>query len=471
MDRWNRSFLTPIFVVAAVLRLALAFVNRWWNDYHMGPVYRIILTHRIPVAWECWECHHPKAFYLATAAIVKLLSLSFGNPATVAAQFLNVAVSLAGLFVFARFLKSLDVSHRTRNLVFLTVALNTCWGGISAQATTDSFSITFGVMAFVASYRFFVAPSGRRLFLCALFCALGAVSKFSGVVILLLTIFNVALSFLSERRAAARASFRSGWVLGVVLVIAPLPWLGGYVSAARVTGDPFTMVMAKHEPPFFFEKTDRGRPGIQSVWSGYLTFRLVDALEHPYTSNAPPLEPQHRSSFWTQLYGRFFYTRFESWPAQWHVQNALLEDVGRADLVLALSVALVALVGWAVSVRATLLRLPTIFSRALEAREYLRIISLGSASAFLVSLVKVTATLRDYCAMKPMYLLPAMFGFAYLYLEGWRAFEDRWPRARRVLAALVVALMILQAVDVAWLADDLTRVHDAPLIKMEPPIR
>jgi len=465
MNRWSRSLLAPIFVLAAVLRLTLGIINRWWNDPHISVVYKILITHRIPVANECWECHHPKGFYVATAGLVKLLSLPFGEPATIAAQLLNVVVSLAALVVFARFLASLDVSHRTRNLVFLTVALNTCWGAISAQATTDSFSIAFGMMAFVASYRFFLAPSGRRLFLCALFCALGAVSKFSGVVILLLTAINIALSFLSERRAAARAALRSGWVLGVVLLIAPLPWLGGYVSAARITGDPFTLVMPKYAPPAFFAKTTRGRPGIQSIWSGYFTFRLVDMLEHPYTGNDAPAEPAHRTSLWSQLYGRFFFTRFESWPAQWHVQNALVDAIGRAELVLGLSVVLVALLGWGVAAGATLRRLPTIFSRPLDTREYLRIVSLASAGAFLASLFKVTATLRDFAAMKPIYLLPALFGFAFLYLEGWRAVEDRWPRARSVLSALVIALMILQVVDLAWLVSDLTRIHEAPRIE------
>ncbi|HEX4404239.1 MAG TPA: hypothetical protein VH560_05390 [Polyangia bacterium] len=466
MERWNRSFVAPIFVLTAALRLTLGIVNRWWNDYHMRIVYKILLTHRIPVANECWECHHPKAFYLTTAGIVKLLSLPFGNPATIAGQLLNVFVSLAGLLVFAQFLTSLEISHRTRNLVFLTVALNTCWGAISAQATTDSFAITFGMMAFVASYRFFVAPSGPRLFLCALFCALGAVSKFSGVLVLLLTIFNVALSFLSDRRVAARNALCSRWILGVILLLAPLPWLGGYVSAARITGDPLTMGVPKYEVPSFFAKTTRNRPGIQSIWSGYFTFDLVDVLEHPYTSNGQAPEPAHRTSFWSQLYGRAFYTRFESWPAQWHVQNRLVDDVGRAELLLGLSVVLVTLIGAASAAGATLRRLPTILSRPLEAREYLRVISLTSAGAFLMSLFRVTATLRDFAAIKPMYLLPALFGFAVLYLEGWQTIEGRWQRSCGVLATLVIALMLFQVVDLAWLVSDLTRIHEPALIEL-----
>src|SRR5882724_4323309 len=271
MSWFKRSWVGPLFVLAAAYRLTLGFVNRWANDDHMEVVYRILSTGHLPKARECWECHHPKLFYLSTAALVKVLSLSPGGPSILAAQLLNVTVSIAALYLLARFVSGLAISHAVRNLVFATVAFNTCWWGISAHASTDSMVIAFSLAAFVGSYRFFTDPSGWRLLACAILCALAAGSKISGALVTLLCGFNIGLSLLSERKRVAAAVLWSRWSIAALLFIAPLPILGGYIDNHRITGDPFTLIMAKYERPPLFEETCAGHSGVQSVASAYFT--------------------------------------------------------------------------------------------------------------------------------------------------------------------------------------------------------
>ena len=457
MSWLRRSWVGPIFVLAATARLTLAFVNRWANDDHLEVVYRILNEAEFPKAMQCLECHHPKLFYLCTAALVKAFSLSPGLETVLAAQFLNVTFGICALFLFARFISGLTLSPMVRNLVFATVALNPCWWGISAQATNDSAVIALSLAAFLASYRFFTNPRGTRLLLCALFCALSAVSKASGVLVTLLCIFNIGLSLLSEKKRVARSVLLSAWGFGALLLLVPLPFLGGYVQNQRITGDAFTLILPKYPPPSFFDETFYGRPGIESVASGYLTFRLGDVIAHPYTSNGLAAVPLHRTSFWSHLYGRLFFTRFESFPPQWASLDSRVLSVGRAALITALAALAVFWLGWASSMRNLWRRRATLFSQPLGEWTFLQISGLVSTGAFLASLVRVTSLIRDFCAIKFIYLLPAICGFASMYLQGWKVIEARHRTWLRILAVMVSLLIVLHAVDISWLIFDLAR--------------
>jgi hypothetical protein len=449
----------PIFVVAVVFRLALALVNRWANDPHMEVVYRILNNPGFPKARECWECHHPKLFYLCTAALVHGFSLPREGPTILAAQLLNVTLSIIALFLFARFLSGLTLSPLVRNLVFATVACNPGWWAISAEATNDSMVITLSLVAFLASYRFFTHPSGGRLLLCALFCALAAVSKASGVVVTLLCAFNVGIALLSERKRAAAKVLWSPWLLGALLLVAPVPILGGYVQNHRITGDAFTLTLPQYPLPSLFDETPYARPGIESIASGYFTFRIADMVAHPYTGNRDEPSPRHRTSMWSQLYGRLFFTRFDSWPPEWETRDERILSVGRVALVAALATPVVFWLGWASSIANLWRRRRTLFSQAIGEREFLQISGMASTGVFLLSLIRVTALYRDFSAMKFIYLMPIICGFAAIYMEGWQVLQARHRRLLPILTAMVSLLIVTHFVDMSWLIVDLVRIR------------
>lgn len=452
-----RSWVWPVFAVATVLRLLLAAVNRWANDPHMEVVHRILDTGVLPKAYECWECHHPKLFYLAVAGVAKALSLRSEGAVIVAAQFLNVAFGIGALYVFARFVNRLAISDAVRSLVFAVVALNPSWLGISAQATTDSMVIAFGVAAFVASYGFFTNPRGGRLLACVLACGLAAATKASGVLVTLLALFNIGLSLLSERWRAARPVLLGRWAVLSLLLLLPLPVLGGYLSSYRITGDPFTMVITKRPPPSFLQEVQYRKPGIRSIVSGYFTFHLADMLAHPYTENDPSPRPLHRTSFWSQLYGRTFFVRFASWPPQWESRRPGVLFLGRIALLAGLPVLAVFWLGFLGSLHALWRRRSAIRARALDTEGFLQISALASSGAFLLALLRVTYVYRTYITFKFIYLLPALYGFAVLYVQGWRILEKRHPRLFRVLATTTVLLVVVHAVDLSWLIYDLAK--------------
>ena len=87
----------------------------------------------------------------------------------------------------------------------------------------------------------------------------------------------------------------------------------------------------------------------------------------------------------------------------------------------------------------------------------LRISGLVSTGAFLASLVRVTSLIRDFCAIKFIYLLPAICGFASIYMQGWKVLEARHHTWLRILAVMVSLLIVLHAVDISWLIFDLAR--------------
>jgi hypothetical protein len=50
------------------------------------------------------------------------------------------------------------------------------------------------------------------------------------------------------------------------------------------------------------------------VADGFLTFRLLNLLREPYITYPPAAYPVHRTSFWSQIYGRAHFVHFDAWP-------------------------------------------------------------------------------------------------------------------------------------------------------------
>ena len=102
-------------------------------------------------------------------------------------------------------------------------------------------------------------------------------------------------------------------------------------------------------------------------------------------------------------------------------------------------------------------RRSAIRARALDTEGFLQISALASSGAFLLALLRVTYVYRTYITFKFIYLLPALYGFAVLYVQGWRILEKRHPRLFRVLATTTVLLVVVHAVDLSWLIYDLAK--------------
>src|SRR5262249_47396313 len=110
-----------------------------------------------------------------------------------------------------------------------------------------------------------------------------------------------------------------------------------YLDTARRAGSPFAINRPPVPWPHFFEETQAGRPGITSIVHSYLTFRIVDLVLNP--TNDLRMQPRHahRTSLWSQLYGRAHFAHFPAAPQSWkQVHSPFINGVGRAIMILAL---------------------------------------------------------------------------------------------------------------------------------------
>src|SRR4029078_6315358 len=126
--------------------------------------------------------------------------------------------------------------------------------------------------------------------------------------------------------------------------------------------------------------------------------------------------PRHRTCFWSHLYGRTFFTRFDQWPPTWQNRDPVTVNVGRACLLLGLLPALTLLTGIGLALRNVYAGLRR------ERLSYLARengwIFLVYLFAFLCMVCMFAVLYRGYSWMKVIYLLPALLGIFKFYLDG-----------------------------------------------------
>jgi len=76
-----------------------------------------------------------------------------------------------------------------------------------------------------------------------------------------------------------------------------------------------------------------------------LTFRFIDLLKNPINAREQELKPMHRSSVWTQLYGRLHCVQFDYHPISWRTESDFVKNVNRVIFVVAIGWLAVAFIG------------------------------------------------------------------------------------------------------------------------------
>ncbi len=483
-----------VFAIAAFLRILLSLVNREGNDNHYE-VVKLILEGRSRLTMaDCHECFHPKLYYYVCAAVVRALALTDESSRIVAGQLLN---SIAGLITLGLVFFSLNASRfhaKWRFWTFALIALNPRFIAINGQFSNDSFAILLATAAIFLTLRLLQAPS---LWLCVgtqlmLTCALMTKGTTWVVAIAMLMIFLVRAS-LDESKQHSR------WFAGLYI----LTVLNGFASI-QLAGYDFEHYdvyanMGRGQPLHVWEKTSVGRPGVQSIVDGYLTFRIMDLVRDPQITNGKAIEQQHRTSVWTQLYARANFAQFEQHPKSWLTNDPNVLLIAKCSLVLGLLPLVFLLVGLARgSLRSTRQlwlwvglkkiepeALADNGSRASETR------SVGSASAsgssksdfssgqssgvpqqsnfaslfsllvclgYIAFIIKFTADYRDFAAMKLIYMLPGVLPLALSLLEGMQTVTERLSHVKfvdRMVHCLLLCLVILHVAGIVALVKQL----------------
>jgi hypothetical protein len=435
--RWASALVVAIFTVAAGLRLVLGLFNDAANDDHLRVVQYLLAGRRGLTLAACLECFQPKLYYHLLAGLIRAGNIRQIFWQIRAGQFLDVAAGVLTLWLLHRFLLRRRLAYSVHLLVLALVALNPAFLAINVQLTNDSWAVLCTAAGTAWLYRYLGDGRARHLAGGAVGLGLGVATKGTAWVAGIAAVLALALAAFSRRPTRPGRRWR-GFVLAPALALL----LVGVIGVAGYDFDNLGGFgrRAQAAPLHLFERTQVRRPGVVSIYDSYFSFKFADLLRSPYTTNLGPVEPPHRTSVPSQLYGRLHFLHLDSWPSGWERKDALAFAVGRYNLVLGLLPTAVFFIGFALGLGGLVRAM-----RSVGWRAWLReadtptllclLVCLGSA-AFMI---RFTSGYRDFSAMKPVYVFPGIVAFVKVFADGY-AWVGQRLAGRPVVRALVWTL-------------------------------
>jgi hypothetical protein len=437
---WQRQLVILIFAGALLLRLLLGIYNREANDNHVDVVSLIVDKHTLPEKDDCWSCYQPKLYYLVCAGVVKLFHVQDFYGRVVVMQLVNVFTSFFILLLFWKFIDKQDLTVRRKLLTFAFFAFNPCLTGINVQGTNDTPVIFFGVLAVYAADAFF-----RKMKLSpgiALIIALvaGALTKASAFVLTGAISVIFILKLLAERSRTLK--WRAAIYLSILLLtfVVIVPFAGGYYNNDKKYNSLTLSTWNRNSRPYFFKTTPVERPGLQNMYEGFFTFRYLDMIRQPYINNEVDNYPAHRTSLWSQMYGRTLFMHFDQWPPGWQSHDPFILLIGKILIVLGIVPLLLFLAGLVNSLDfvRNFLKMNRAYLAAPE--NYLHLVI---TLAVLASSIFYTYNYRDFSSMKSFYIFPGSLSIIKLFCDGLSLIKNRISIS---IVELVLMLMILLSI-------------------------
>ena len=442
-----RAFLILIFILATGLRLWLGFVNRSANDDHISVINLIVDQKVIPEKEDCWSCYQPKLYYLIASGFVKMFHYKMQERRIMTAQVLNVLFGFLILLIFWKFLKRKLLDERSRLFLFAFFALNPCLAAINIQHTNDTLAILCGIAALYFADIFFSNPQRRYFIWLALSAVACALTKGSGLIIFMILFLVFAIKIFAQRLKEMKLQLlKYGLIftLGFLLVV---PFAGGYYHNYKKYGSATLSGWNRDPAPKFFDNTPIARPGIKNLYSGWFTFRYFELIKYPYISNEPEPFPVHRTSLWSQLYGRTMFLHFDQWPQPWQSTEPFILNVGRGLILLGIVPLMIFLFGIAVNIKRVIFSFRTGFRSFLIADTgYMHLLA---AASFLGSSLFYSYYFRDFSAMKSIYIFPGLLSFIKLFLDGYIRLSNK--KMRFVINVILVIICLLFITDLSYL--------------------
>jgi hypothetical protein len=449
--RWQKVCLISIFMVALGLRLVLSLINRQANDNHLEPISWILDKHELPHKDDCWECFQPKGYYLLNLAIIKTFGVERKSRQIMTMQLVNFVFSFFILLLCWKFINRLNITASLKLAAFAFVALNPELAAINAQATNDTLEILGGVGTIYFAVLFFESKSLRDTTWMSAFVILACIVKASGLVLAFSIGLIFLLKFLFSSKPARHALLRPFFIFlfSFFLIV---PFAGGYLQNYKEYNTPFVVNIPKADSSLtFYREVESFRPGITSFTHGFLTFRIVDMLKQPYIQGGVSPYVAHRTSLWSQLYGRTFFLHFDQHPKAWASLNKTLIKAGRAMLALALVPLAFFLLGyWQGMFRTAknfFLRKADYF---INETEWLHVVF---STVFFLFIIKYTADYRDFSTMKSIFVFPAIPSFIALFINGMSKVKSLV--VRNIFFGLIAVLTAFSIYDISFLVNQL----------------
>ena len=410
-----------------MLMISLALVNDGAaNDDHIEVAEMIFNEGKIPEPQRCWQCYHPKLYHYSVAQLSHFLDLETRAKRTVLAQSINAIAGIFTLLICWTFIKKQLFREEIKLLCLATIAFNPRFIAIHAQASNDAFLILFGTILIFALYKLMEEFNIKCFFIVLTVAILAGVTKGNSFILIAGVIVGFLLKMIVSQKMKWR-TYLGSLLFFIMLTTILIGYLGEYFSNYKKYGKPVVYNTPITTIPNLFEKTTFRRPGVQSIVGAYFTFRWVDLIQNPMISNDADGYPLHRTSLWSQLYGRSNFIYFDNWPpGKWQSKDSLMMNIGRISLVLAIIPTFLFLIGLFKELKKwTTLFFNREWDRINANQEWIfQIFIFG----FLVFIILFTATGRDYSFMKVIYLYPWVLAILIPLLKG---FEWMFSRLRK----------------------------------------
>jgi 4-amino-4-deoxy-L-arabinose transferase-like glycosyltransferase len=427
-------------IVAITIRIAIGLLNESANDNHIEVSQKIVASLRLgqpgPAYDDCWECYHARGFHMAAALPCMIGNACAHESMRLFGQLLNTVLSSLLVVLVGGWIGTLVRNKSIARVVFALVALNPRLIYIGAQATNDMCAIFFGSCASYYLYHYL-----RYAYFRTTESARESQSRRTWGCLLLL-FFSSVLCFISKGSAFALAGgIMASWAVQAYVarhiasrtkrVVIPFLFLLALVTSLILLPNGFApyeryiqralatkgaaINFEKPPPPPFFSPQYYGRPGVTSIVHGFFTFRLLNLIKYPWIENSNEPSPIHRTSLWSQLYGRLNFVFFDQWPVARKDLPALL--VGRTSMITAFLPLLILIYGGLSFIRLLFVKN--------QKTKLLGWIKQGGtcvpfALSYLMLLVVFCYNHRGFEAMKVIYILPALLGFVACFVRGLR---------------------------------------------------
>lgn len=394
-----------MIVVCLVPRVIGLAINREANDDHLPVVQLWLEKGHFPGYRDCWECFQPPLYYSLIYVPARLAGTHDRETLLRIAHAWNFVFCAVILVLLSLQISRFAIPTRRQYLLFMFVGLNPKLIAINIQATNDTLVIMLGMIVLLFLMECFDSFSWTTLAIIWLGALLAATAKGNGLVILA-GVMGYACLCVAMQRGVPRWDRAVTLILFVISLPSAAALLGGYWSRYEQSGDPFVINQQKAKPPplFTFDNYQGKRMGVRSIADCFLTFRLLDLIRNPSLKGERETYREHRTSFWTQLYGQALHAQFEHWPRSWVTDRKEVGWLARCLYILGLVPIGLLIHGYwlQAGLCRTWLRRGN-FQEALKAS-----IPLAFAAAFLVFLAKYVIDYRDFSTMKFVFILPAL---------------------------------------------------------------
>ena len=413
-----KSLTFIILAISAGLMLTLASVNDGSsNDNHLEVSQLIIVKGHTPEYTDCWQCYHPKFYHQTVAKFWTWFEITSKENRIIFAQLINAFAGIFTLCICLVFILGQPFNRMVQLFSFSMVALNPRFIAIHAQASNDAFLIFFGTLMIYGLYQF-LKKTSLKFFLIILVASIFAGVTKGNSFVLMSGVVVVLLFKMASIQAFTREIYLGSLLVFVGMNFLFVGYFGGYYDNYQKHGHPFQYNTPVSELPDFWKETDFRRPGVKSIASGYFTFRFFDMMKNPMITNEyGDNYPLHRTSVWSQLYGRSHFIYFDNWPAgKWQSNDPMMMNVGRGALILALFPSILFLIGFFKDLKIWWkLFTKKSFNFLNENSNWMfSIFNVG----FLAFIILFTAVGRDYSFMKVIYLFPGVLAAMIPFLKG-----------------------------------------------------